>query len=228
MAETKAGIQCQCKSYRCCWRPGFLPSFQLQILSADLRLREAMGIKQLGKFLKSSCASAMSHHSCASEYKAPELAEMINPWVVKVGFFMLVFAGTGILRIPGLPPCETHPNIELVLFQWASATQDESKVGGFKYFLNIFQLVSLGGSQSKISRYKTGHWVTNDCRMICFFSPPLAHHVALGPNPSSKIQPGGRGGHWCEPLPLSVYDCPLDGRRSGNRLNGRGMYRELD
>ena len=169
MAETKAGIQCQCKSYRCCWRPGFLPSFQLQILSADLRLREAMGIKQLGKFLKSSCASAMSHHSCASEYKAPELAEMINPWVVKVGFFMLVFAGTGILRIPGLPPCETHPNIELVLFQWASATQDESKVGGFKYFLNIFQLVSLGGSQSKISRYKTGHWVTNDCRMICFF-----------------------------------------------------------
>lgn len=118
MAETKAGIQFQCKSYRCCWRPGFLPadlsSFKW---SADLRLREAMGIKQLGKFLKSSCASAMSHHSCASEYKAPEPAEMINPWVVKVGFFMLVFAGTGILRIPGLPPCETHPNIELVLFQ---------------------------------------------------------------------------------------------------------------
>ena len=125
-------------------------------------------------------------------------------------------------------PVNLHPNIELVLFQWASATLDESKVGGFKYFLNIFQLVSLGGSQSKISRYKTGHWVTNDCRMICFFFSPLAHHVALGPNPSSKIQPGGRGGHWCEPLPLSVYDCPLDGRRSGNRLNGRGMYRELD
>ena len=180
MAETKAGIQCQCKSYRCCWRPGFLPSFQLQILSADLRLREAMGIKQLGKFLKSSCASAMSHHSCASEYKAPELAEMINPWVVKVGFFMLVFAGTGILRIPGLPPCETHPNIELVLFQWASATQDESKVGGFKYFLNIFQLVSLGGSQSKISRYKTGHWVTNDCRMICFFFSSSGSSCCIG------------------------------------------------
>ena len=67
-------------------------------------------------------------------------------------------------------PVNLHPNIELVLFQWASATLDESKVGGFKYFLNIFQLVSLGGSQSKISRYKTGHWVTNDCRMICFFS----------------------------------------------------------
>ena len=31
-----------------------------------------MGIKQLGKFLKSNCPSAMSHHSCASDYKAPQ------------------------------------------------------------------------------------------------------------------------------------------------------------
>eukprot|EP00435_Cladocopium_sp_Y103_P054704 s899_g17.t2 len=44
-----------------------------------LRLREAMGIKQLGKFLKSSCASAMSHHSCASEYKEAVVAIDVSP-----------------------------------------------------------------------------------------------------------------------------------------------------
>lgn len=38
-----------------------------------------MGIKQLGKFLKSSCASAMSHHSCASEYKEAVVAIDVSP-----------------------------------------------------------------------------------------------------------------------------------------------------
>lgn len=38
-----------------------------------------MGIKQLGKFLKSSCASAMSHHSCASEYKDAVVAIDVSP-----------------------------------------------------------------------------------------------------------------------------------------------------
>eukprot|EP00434_Breviolum_minutum_P006075 symbB.v1.2.005353.t1/scaffold301.1/size235092/5 len=38
-----------------------------------------MGIKQLGKFLKSNCPSAMSHHSCASDYKEAQVAIDVSP-----------------------------------------------------------------------------------------------------------------------------------------------------
>ena len=84
------------------------------------------------------------------------VAEMFNPWVVKVGLLMLVFAGTGILRTPGLPPCEIRPNIEYVLFQLASAPLDASKVEGLKYFLNLFELVSAEGND-EIQEWSVSH-----------------------------------------------------------------------
>eukprot|EP00913_Durusdinium_trenchii_P034383 g32166.t1 len=42
------------------------------------RLRKVMGIKQLGKFLKSSCPSAMNSHSPAAEYKDAHIAGLLR------------------------------------------------------------------------------------------------------------------------------------------------------